>query len=252
MNLKFIVKESILCAGSVIHRNRGSKILYYHDVYSTVNYKALDADIYMGTPLELFKRHIEAIRSEGFEIVPRITKDEGQVTIMFDDGFRGIWECRHYFFDNGLYPTVFIPAGYIGRTDLGLLSVDEILQLQQCGFNFECHGWSHVQLINFNDVELKHELMDSKVCLSNILSKEISGLCMPLGFFNPHLLDIIRKSGYKDIYSCIPGNYSDHPLGMISRNLCQSASPREVRLILRGGNEILKLRYLKMHNKVKK
>lgn len=247
MSLRTVVKQLVLLAGSVIHRNRGSKILYYHDVFATTNYRAFDADIRMGTPLELFKRHIDVIRSEGFEIVPRITDKEGQVAIMFDDGFRGIWECRNYFYENNICPTIFIPAGYIGRTDLGLLSVDEILALQSQGFIFECHGWSHVPLTRFSNEELRHELGDSRRRLSDILSRDVRGICMPLGFFSEHLIDQIRGYGYENIYSCIPGNYSYHPFGLLTRNLCQYASPREVRLILRGGNELLKNRYVKLH-----
>lgn len=233
--------------GSVIRRNRGSKILYYHDVFATTNYRALDADIRMGTPIDLFKRHIDVVRGEGFEIVPHITRPEGQVSIMFDDGFRGVWECRDYFFDADIRPTIFLPAGYLGRTDLGLLSVEEILELQNRGFIFECHGWSHAPLTRFTDEELAHELGDSRRKLSEMLERDVRGLCMPLGFFSQHLIDRIRNYGYEDVYSCIPGNHDCHPYGLITRNLCQYASAREVKLILRGGNELLKNRYARKH-----
>lgn len=249
MNVRSLAKLSTMWCSSMIKRNRGSKILYYHDVYESENYRALDADIQMGTHISLFKKHIEAIRKEGFEIVPRITEPEGQVSIMFDDGFKGIWECRQYFYDNNIKPTVFLPVAFIGRKDKGILSADEILELQSHGFNFESHSWSHIQLTGFNDKELVHELNDSKTALSELLSKDVTGLCMPLGFFTPHLLEKISEAGYKDIYSCIPGNYFDRPFGTITRNLCQYASPLEVKLILHGGNEMLKSRYAKMHNK---
>ena len=73
---------------SIVHHNKKSKILYYHDIYTAHNYKALDADINMGTPLSLFEKHINVIKREGFEIVNRITEKNGQVAIMFDDGFQ--------------------------------------------------------------------------------------------------------------------------------------------------------------------
>lgn len=249
MSLNEIIKHGLMWVSSVLYKNHGSKILYYHDVYKTKNYKALDADIYMGTPLELFKQHIDIVKKEGYQIVPKITEPKGQIAIMFDDGFRGIWECRQFFYDNGIKPTVFLPSAFIGRTDLGMLSEEEILELQNHGFIFESHAWSHVQLTDFSDSELEHELKDSRKHLSKFLSKDVTGLCMPLGFFTPHIIDKIKDAGYKDIYSCIPGNYSDMPMGMITRNLCQYSSPSEVRLILRGGNSLLKNRYLKLHNK---
>lgn len=247
MNYRSIVKKSALFAGSLFCRNRGSKILYYHDVYATTNYHALDADIQMGTPINIFKKHIEVIRREGFEIVSQITSEENQVSIMFDDGFRGIFECKNYFYENGIYPTVFLPAGFVGRTDLGLLSIPEILELQSRGFIFESHGWSHVPLTQISEKELEHELGDSRKLLSKILMRDVGGFCMPLGFFSEHLISKIRSFGYNNIYSCIPGDYYYRPYSLICRNLCQNNTPSELKLILHGGTELLKKHYMHLH-----
>lgn len=247
MNIAATIKYSLLQVGSWLNRNHGSKILYYHDIFRTTNYKALDADIYMGTPLELFKQHVSVIRQEGYEIVSQITKPENQVAIMLDDGFRGIWECRDYFFSNNILPTIFLPAALVGATERGLLSRDEILELQSNGFRFECHGWSHVPFDSVSPTELDRELIKSKEYLSRFLGKEVAGICMPLGFFTHEILERIKQAGYTEIYSCIPGNITTKPFGLLTRNICQYATPAEVRLILRGGNEILRNRYIKMH-----
>ena len=248
MVLRKFVKYLLLFIGSILHRNHKSKILFYHDVYSTVNYKALDDDVCMGTPLSLFKLHVEVIRKEGYNIVSYISKPKGEVAIMFDDGFRGIWECREYFYKQNICPTIFLPVDYIGRKDDGILTIEEIRELQQHGFIFECHGWSHKDLTIFNDEELKRELGESKVELGKMLDKEITGLCMPIGIFSDHLLEEIRKYGYKNIYSCIPGNFDYHPHNiLITRNLCQFASPFEVKLILQGGNELVRGHYERLH-----
>lgn len=250
MNLKSAVKLGLLWFGAMRHRNRGSKVLYYHDVYKTVNYKALDADINMGTPLELFKKHIDVIKAEGYEIVPHITKPEGQIAIMFDDGFRGIWECRDYFYKNGISPTIFLPVEFIDRTDLGMLTLQEIKELQNLGFSFQSHTWSHRPLTSVPSDELHHELEDSRKKLAELLDENVTALCMPLGFFTPQLIDRIKQAGYSEIYSCLPGNVDDKPFGLITRNLAQYVSPKDLKLILRGGNESLKKRYLKLqcHN----
>lgn len=248
MNIRNLAKYAIMLAGSWVRGNRGSKILYYHDIFSTRNYRALDEEIFMGTPLELFKKHVRVIREEGFEIVREITQAEGQVAIMLDDGFRGIYECREYFYKNGICPTIFLPVDFIGRTDLGIMTEEEILELQAHGFRFESHTWSHRALTSVPAPELAHELADAREKLSGLLGRKVKGLCMPLGFFSDQILAKIRRNGYTDIYSCIPGNFNDRPLGsLIPRNLCQYATTREVRLILRGGNELLKSRYLKLH-----
>ena len=234
-------------ATTFIQRNYGSKILYYHDVFATKNFRALDVDTCMGTPLSLFKQHVNIIREEGFEIVREITKPVRQVAIMFDDGFRGIWECRKYFYDENIKPTIFLPIEYIGRTQKGMLSLEEILELQSHGFRFESHGWSHRPLTEVPDEEFDKELNGSKKKLSEILGKEVTEICMPLGYFSEKVLEKIHEAGYEKVYSCLPGTFNEAPYGLIARNLCQFASPYEVMLILRGGNDLLKSRYLRLH-----
>jgi len=230
------------------HNNHGSKILYYHDVFENENYKALDADIQMGTSLELFAKHIEVIRQEGYEIVPQITNPKGQVAIILDDGFRGIYECRSFFYNQKIYPTIFLPVKFIGEKEKGIMSREEILDLQQHGFSFECHGWTHRPLTEVPQRDLVHELSDSKKYLEELLREKVEAICLPLGYFTEDILEKARDAGYKRIYSSIPGSIDFRPHGMLPRNLCQYATPEEVRLILRGGNEIMKSRYEKLHN----
>lgn len=246
MNIRNIIKQALLWTGSIFHRNHKSKILFYHDIYRTQNYKALDAQVYMGTSLDVFKQHVEVIRKEGFEIVPRITKSEGQVCIMLDDGFRGIYECRQWFYDNQIYPTIFLPVVYIGKE--GILTREEILDLQHHGFNFECHSWSHGVLTQWNDQELVRELGNSRKFLSELLGKDVTEICLPVGYYCDHLLHEINKYGYQEVYSSIAGNFDETYDGMRRRNLCQFATSQEVKLILRGGNESIKHRYERMHH----
>lgn len=246
--VKAIIKHGIMWLSTKKHGGRGSKILYYHDVFSTINHKALDADIQMGTPLSVFKEHIRIIRENEYEIVPKITKPEGQVAIMFDDGFNGIWECREFFYTNNITPTIFLPVEFIGNSSKGILSKEQIIELQSHGFIFESHGWSHRPLTDVPAEELEKELKESRNFLSDLLGKQISGICFPLGYFSENLIKKAKNAGYTELYSSIPGNIDDLPFGMLHRNLCQFASARELRLILRGGNELLKQRYEKQHN----
>lgn len=249
MNLKGVIKSCLMRLSALVHRNKGSKIFYYHDIFISKNYKALDADAFMGTPLSLFKEHVKIIRDAGFEIVQNITKPEGQVAIMLDDGFRGIWECREFFYEEKIFPTIFLPVDYVDKVNEGMLSVEEILELQTHGFKFESHGWSHRPLTAVSKNELTKELKDSREFLSNLLGKDVKEICMPLGYFNNDVLEEIRNAGYDRTYSCIPGNCNEAPYGLVSRNLCQFASPMEVKLILKGGNELLKSRYIKLHKR---
>lgn len=249
MNVRQNIKLSLMWWSSIIHRNHKSKLLYYHDVCEGEGYRSLDTNDLMGTNIELFKKHVQIINEEGYRIVPRITAQEGEVAILLDDGFRGIWDNRQFFYANNIMPTVFLPVDYIGQVDKGILSLEEILELQQHGFIFECHSWSHERLDQKTDEELKKELRDAKAELSKLLSKRVTEICLPLGYFTDHLLDEVRKYGYEEVYSCIPGAYHEQTVGgMRRRNICQFATPTEFRLILRGGLESLCSHYEKLHH----
>lgn len=248
MSFRNNIKKVLMQISALVNNNHGSKILYYHDIFKTTNYRALDADIQMGTPLELFAKHIDVIRQEGYEIVPHITKPKGQVAIMLDDGFRGIYECRDFFYEQKIYPTIFLPVKFIGEREKGIMCRKEILELQQHGFIFECHSWTHRPLTEVYQDELVYELSDSKNYLEDLLGKDVESICLPLGYFTEDILKHINDAGYTKIYCSIPGSIDFKPYGMLPRNLCQYAIPEEVRLILKGGNEILKSRYEKLHN----
>ena len=242
ISIRQIIKLSILGLGALLYRNKKSKLLYYHDIHGDRQYTP------MGTPLDVFKSHIEAIRKEGYQIVPRIKSNEGEVAILFDDGFRGIYDVRQVFYDEGICPTVFLAVELIGKE--GYLTKEEILELQEHGFIFECHSWSHQDLTTFSDEELLRELKDSKDYLSELLGKVVTEICLPIGYFSDHLLEQIKKYDYKEVYSSVPGDYNDLVNGMMRpRHLLQYASPCEVRYILRGGNNLLKSHYEKLHHK---
>ena len=242
MSIRSIIKTALLGTGAVLCRNHKSKLLYYHDVFGDTCYTD------MGTPLNLFQQHLDVMGKVGFQIVPRITKDEGEVVLLFDDGFHGIYDVRQFFYDRHIFPTVFLAVELIGKK--GYLNKEEILELQSNGFIFECHGWSHQDLTSFNDDELMRELKGSKEMLSELLGKEVTEICLPIGYYSDHLLEQIKKYGYETVYSSVPGNYNELVTGMMRpRHLLQQASPRDVRYILNGGNDLLRRHYIKLHQK---
>lgn len=243
--IKHLVKLIIMQVWAWIRPSRNSKILYYHDIFLKESYKSLDSDIRMGTSIEMFKKHLAVIKKEGYCIVSKITKDKGEVAIMLDDGFRGIWDNRQFFYDNQIKPTVFLAVELIGKE--GFLKEQEILELQEHGFIFECHSWSHCRLDKMGEEELYRELKESKVYLENILKRPVEQMCLPIGYYSDLLLEQLNKYGYNEVYSSVSGDYKELVNGcMRNRNLCQFATPCEVKLILRGGGNALRPREEKM------
>ena len=91
------------------------------------------------------------------------------------------------------------------------------------------------------------ELVDARNELSELLARQVDEICLPIGYFSTHLLESLKSENYSEIYSSIPGDYSDEVFGMRRRNLVQSSSPYQVGLVLKGGNSFLTGRYLNMH-----
>lgn len=234
------IKKTILALSAFFLQNRKSKIIFYHDVFDKNKYTD------MGTPLDMFQKHIQEINAERFNIVPEITEPNNQIQICFDDGFRGIWDVRDVFINNQIYPTVFLAVSLIGKD--GYLNKEEILELQQLGFRFQSHAWSHLNLTDFNGKELDRELKGSKDYLSDLLQREVNEICFPIGFFSEKVKDGCLKAGYVKMYSSIPGNYYDNiGSGLLPRNLVQFYDPTELKNVLYGGLSFFKKRYIKRH-----
>jgi peptidoglycan/xylan/chitin deacetylase (PgdA/CDA1 family) len=105
-------------------------------------------------------------------------------------------------------------------------------------------------LTKFGDLELKHELRDSKICLSNLLGKEITSLCFPIGYFSDKVIKTAFDCGYEQLYTSLPGNYYDNIREKLhTRNLVQFATPQEIKYRLRGNAKYLCKRAVKLHCK---
>lgn len=226
------------------YKNRQSKILFYHDVHlKNRSYTS------MSTPIELLEAHLLQIRKSGFEVVNKITSSEHQIQICFDDGFRGIYDNRSFFVKESIFPTIFLAISLIGQE--GYLTNEEILELQELGFNFESHAYSHKNLVNFSNSGLQYELKESKRFLESLLKKEITEICFPIGYFSKRVYNYALNSGYKILHSSIPGNYFQTDWkGVVNRNLVQFYSPREVKYVIFGAllpfrNHYKKRQYLK-------
>lgn len=238
-NMRDFVKLFVLWFSNLFHHNHNSKIIYYHDVSK----KYTD----MGTDLETIKRHFKMVGKCGYKLVNAISQPKGQVMVCFDDGWAGLYEAKGFFVENNVFPTVFIAVDLIGKP--GHLTLPQIKELQNEGFFFEGHTWSHRDLTTFDDEGLRHELMDSKEELSRLLGKNVEALCFPRGRFSDKVYQLSVEAGYKKLYSSIAGGYYDllKSRNLICRNLVQSVTDREFRYILNATSRYFVRRTIKLH-----
>lgn len=237
--MRGLVKFIVLWLSYLLHPNHYSKVIYYHDV-GTHNTD-------MGTSLETIHRHFKLVRRSGYEFVNEIDQPIGQVMVCFDDGWEGLYDAKDFFIGNGVFPTVFIAVDLIGKP--GYLSLQQIKELQCCGFSFEGHTWSHVDLTLLNDEDLRHEVIDSKKELSRLLGWDVEALCFPKGRFSNRVYQCGVDAGYKKFYSSITGGYYDllESKNLICRNLVQSVSDREFKYILNATSRFFVRRSMKLH-----
>ena len=222
------IKGLLLYFSHLCVKDRQSKIIFYHDVHFNGN-KYTE----MSTSIAVFKSHVDEIRKNGFEIVNLIINKENEIQICFDDGFKGIYDNRDYFVRESIFPTIFLAISLIGKD--GYLTDDNILELQSLGFIFQSHAQSHLNLTSFSDVDLKFELEESKKYLENLLQKEITEICFPIGYFSNRVYNFSKQAGYKILHSSIPGNYFQRDLkDVVNRNLVQFFNQKEVKYTILG------------------
>ena len=226
--------------GNIIYHNKKSKIIYYHDFYGDTCYTD------MGTPLYLLKQHLKIAKQCGYKIVDTITKSEGELTIMLDDGFRGIWDCRKFFYEQAIHPTIFIAKSLVGQD--GYLTEEEIRELSNHGWTFQSHTVSHTSLNDFTMEQLECELKESKRYLEEIIGKPVDAICAPQGNYSNWTCEHAYRAGYDAFYSSTPGNYFERLTDfsfVITRNLCQSLTPFQFKMAINGGYQIFQRVYFK-------
>lgn len=214
------------------------KVIYYHDISKAYTYQ--------GTPLNLFMKQMEILKESGFRVVPHLPNKDNEIMICFDDGWKGIWDNRQFFFDNKIFPTVFLIVDFIGKD--GYLSLNEILELQSHGFRFQGHTYSHRNVTEATGEELNRELIYSRIELSRILNKTVNEFCFPRGEYSDMLVNIALSNGYDRVFICTPGNVSANT-SIVKRNLVQDCQPSEFKAILKGGLELFSKSAEKLHHK---
>jgi len=240
--LKSFVYSAGLLLGRVVHHNRYSKVLYYHDVHQDQE----QAETPMSTPMRLFAQHIELIRESGFEIVDVITQPKNQIQLTFDDGYSGVFKNRHFFIRQGIKPTIFLITSSIGTDHF--MKVDEIKKLQGEGFRFQSHTHTHPDLNLLSAAQLQQEFSTSKDMLETLLEEPVTEICFPKGFFNDQTVNIAFQEGYTSLYASIPGYAQEKNRFKVRyRNLVQFSTLFNLKCILFGGMDLYKNRYAKQH-----
>ena len=241
MDLKNKIKNTIINLLARIKNSDDSKYIFYHDIHSENRFTD------MSTPVDLFVKHINVIRELGFEIVHEITKEKNQISISFDDGFKGLYENIGIINQLEIPVTIFVVSSFLDRDNF--LSTNNLKQLAKNKFiEIQSHALSHKELPTLDSDSLHLELKQSKEILESICETEIDSICFPKGIFDEYVIKKALEIGYHKQLSSLPGSYHSEVFPSVKRrSLVQFAAEKEFRSILRGGDNILYNWYYKKH-----
>jgi len=156
---------------------------------------------------DLFRRQVDAIAATGNAVASIGSWVAGRrcdaavpLTIVptFDDGEESNFtRAFPRLAERGMSATFFVTAGRIGEP--GYLSREQTRALHRAGMEIGSHTLTHRPPSLLNDEELRHELVESKHRLEDLLGAPVVSLSSPTGFFNPRMSDLARQAGYTSL-----------------------------------------------------
>jgi len=143
----------------------------------------------------------------------RLRRREAAVT--FDDGFSGVYEHAFPVLRRaGIPATVFLvaqtltPAGQRvdwvdtpGAEPLGTLTLDQVMEMQDAGIDFQSHSWAHRALTRLTAHECVEDLRESRELLSDLLGRRVTHLAYPRGRHNHQVREAAAAAGYTHAFS---------------------------------------------------
>jgi peptidoglycan/xylan/chitin deacetylase (PgdA/CDA1 family) len=179
---------------------------------------------YHGIPVrhrEKFRRQMEAIRGRtfsppGIHANPCPRKDPFPgVCITFDDAFANLLDGALPILEQYQIPaTVFAVSGNMGKkpnwampighpeSDEPTMTPEQLFALSRHPrIRIGSHTVTHPDLTGISNEQVQTELTESKRQIESLLNCPVEDLALPHGAYNPAILELAQKAGYKRIYT---------------------------------------------------
>jgi peptidoglycan/xylan/chitin deacetylase (PgdA/CDA1 family) len=139
----------------------------------------------------------------------------GEAALTFDDGFAALHEHAMPILARQQLPaTVFLVAQTLtpegqavdwvdtpGTEPLSTLTLDQVLEMQDAGVDFQSHSWAHLDLTQLSEAECVRDLRESRELLSDLLGRPVPLLAYPRGRHTPHVRRAAKRAGYSHAFS---------------------------------------------------
>lgn len=205
-----LLRVIILLRRNIFKKYR-SVILVYHSISSTNPHYKKNQE-YM-IPKVTFERQINYLKKKYRvislkEFVENLKKNNNMtsdyIAITFDDGYiDNFLEAVPVLKKHNMPAIFFLVLGFIGKRYY--LNWNEILKMQNDGFEFGYHTLSHPYLTKLSDDEARQEILVSKVMLEDKLGTKIRYFAYPYGDFNEQIVQIVKDAGYEAAVAVIDG-----------------------------------------------
>lgn len=192
--------------------------LMYHSIYKTKE----DYHDHFSVELNNFKRHMQALKSSGIDIVPFGQEPhlENSVSITFDDGFKDNLTLVAPIMQELEIPyTVFMISDFLAEEHPQYLNNDELKTLSTMpGAQVGAHGQTHRPLGKLSNEQALTELQVSKKTLEAVLEAEVTSMSFPHGSYHSDILQQALQVGFKHIGNSIAlPNLNENNTSMINR-----------------------------------
>lgn len=144
------------------------------------------------------------------ELMPYLRGEKkGKVVgITLDDGYQSnVSHALPILKQHGFSATCYVVSGRLGQHNewdaaLGmakaaLMSGEEMRAWVDAGMEVGSHTCSHADLSRLSLAEARHELLQSKSDLENLLQKPVTQFCYPYGHFSPEHEALVSQAGYE-------------------------------------------------------
>ena len=144
------------------------------------------------------------------ELMPYLRGEKkGKVVgITLDDGYQSnVSHALPILKQHGFSATCYVVSGRLGQHNewdaaLGmakaaLMSGEEMRAWVDAGMEVGSHTCSHADLNQLSLAEARHELLQSKSDLENLLQKPVTQFCYPYGHFSPEHEVLVSQVGYE-------------------------------------------------------
>jgi peptidoglycan/xylan/chitin deacetylase (PgdA/CDA1 family)/GT2 family glycosyltransferase len=215
------------CTLEILKKAAGTpaRALMFHSISTP---QSREESAYFISP-QRFHRVLRRLKATGYEASSLAEWLQGDVPahrplLTFDDGYEDLYsELLPVARKLNFKPLVFLVADRIAGTNLWdhasglssrrLLTLEQIREMQQSGFDFGSHTLTHPWLPDLSDTDLRREVRESKHRLEDMLGTEITSFAYPFGGVDQRVRAAVAEAGYRLAFTINPGlNWWNDPL----------------------------------------